>query len=87
MERTSLKSVILRPRAARETSSISVRLSSVGFIVPHLLVDGLVLHPVRGDAGALLANVQNDSREGATVDAAPAADGTERAQCRHFSEG
>lgn len=64
----------------------AARLHVLQLVLSHLLVDGLVLHSVRGDAGALLENVQNDSREGATVGAAQTADLAKRAERRHFSE-
>jgi len=67
------------------TTTLLLLLQLLQLVLSHLLVDGFVLHPVRGDARPLLENVQNDSPEGAPVDAAAPAD-TERAQRRGFGE-
>jgi len=69
-----------------DAQPLAARLHLLQLLLPHLLLDGLLLHPVRSDAGALLANVQNDSREGATFDAAPPP-AAQRAQHRQFGEG
>lgn len=50
--------------------SRTAHLHVLQLLFPHLFIDGLLLHPVRRDAGALLEDVHDDSPEGATVAAA-----------------